>query len=363
MSDTIGKTGRNEQTRRIKRIRAYVVLLNWNGWRDTQACLESVYRCVGAGRFREGLYRVVVCDNNSSDGSVGRIEAWAGGGVDNALEDPLRDSLPEALRPLVSPPVTKPVVMMRFTRAEAEQFCNAPMGSVVLPEGVSLVVVENGENRGFAAGNNPGVRFALADGADYIWLLNNDTVITAQALERLVEYMEARPGVGAAGTAIYFAGAPERLQTWGGGRLTRWLGRDVFTPEGTTVQYICGTSMFLRREALLQTGLLDEGFFFYWEDADLSRRIAQRGWELAVVGEAKIYHRFSASVGGGSLNSDIYRASALIRYFRKHRVFWPFPVAAHISGMLFNRLFRGQFNRLWPVFRQLRHCFGALHKE
>ncbi len=294
----------------------YAILLNWNGWRDTLHCLDSVLRSDYSD------FRVVVCDNASTDGSLEKIRGWAEG-------------------------KSKPVPYVEYSRAEAE--AGGAEGDV----GIPLVLIRNGSNDGFAAGNNVGIRYALKNKADYVWLLNNDTVVKGNTLTELVNGKQAGENVGCTGAVIYFASERSKIQTYGGGRISRFTGRDRFVCSPGPVDYAAGTSLLVRREVLEQVGLLDEGFFFYWEDVDFSRRVLDAGWELAVAADAVVYHKFSASVGGGSLRSDLFKAASLARYFKKHqKLTWFFPVGISISGMVVNRILRGQFNRIIPILKE-----------
>ncbi len=312
----------------------YIILLNWNGWKDTVHCLESIFRS------DYSQFRVILCDNLSTDGSMGKIRAWADGGLTNG------EKLVEPLGDLVSPPVKKPVPYVQYWRGEAEA------GGKEDSE-FPLVLIQNGSNNGYSAGNNVGIRYALTKGADYIWLLNNDTVIAGDALSKLVAAMENNEKTGALGTSIYFASNPSELQTYGGGRIGSFLGVDRFSPFGGTIDYVAGTSLFVRREVVEQVGVLDDEFFFYWEDVDYSKRILSAGWQLGVVEKALIYHKFSASVGGQTLRSDLYKVSSLIRYFRKHHPYtWPIPVKFNLLGMILNRINRKQLNRIAPIIKQ-----------
>lgn len=314
----------------------YVILLNWNGWKDTLHCLESVFHSDYAD------YRVIVCDNQSGDGSLEKIKQWADGTL------PVEDRLNAELDPLVFPVVDKPVPYVEYDRAEAEA------GGEKNDTDVPLVLIQNGSNDGYSAGNNVGIRYALKKKAKYVWLLNNDTVIKKNTLKESVYRMKADEHIGVAGAVIYFAAEPSRVQTYGGGRLSRFTGRDRFvhSPE-RPIHYVTGTSLFIRREVLETVGLLDEGYFFYWEDADFSRRVLQAGWKLAVAANAVIYHKFSATVGSQSLKSDLFKVASLVRYYRKHqRYLYLFPVAFNISGMVFNRIIRRQTDRIKPILKE-----------
>jgi len=315
--------------------RVYIVILNWNGWRDTVQCLESIFR----SDYED--FRVVVCDNLSSDNSIERIQEWAEGKL------VCEKNLNERLIPLISPPIKKPLPYVLYDQKEAEQ------GGKTSDEDIPLILVRNSSNGGYSAGNNTGIRYALKKRAGYVWLLNNDTLVTPETLKELVSFMESDCYLGAAGSIIYFADEPSGIQTYGGGRIIPFLGVDRFVQTPAPIHYVSGTSLFLKGTAIEQTGLLDEGFFFYWEDADYSLRILEKDWKLGVARKTAVYHKFSASVKGQSLKSDLFKVASLTRYFRKHYKFrWILPVSINLGGMVIKRLYRGQFNRIIPILKE-----------
>jgi len=322
----------------------YVILLNWNGWKDTINCLESVFRT------NYPHFRVIVCDNLSTDNSIEKIKEWADGKMTGNTD------VHEKLRPLVSPPVPKPVRFVQYTREQAEA------GGDESDKEVPLVLVRNGSNSGYSAGNNVGIRYAQKKGAAYVWLLNNDTIVTPATLKELVYRLQTDSKTGLVGALVYLASEPSRIQTFGGGRIHPVLGIDRFALEPGNVDFISGISLFIRRETLEQTGLLDEKFFFYWEDADYCRRAQKKGWTIAVAANAVVYHRHSASVGKQSLKSDLFKVSSLTRYFKKHYKWrWMIPVKVQVLGMLAKRCWRRQFNRLIPILKEfLRALFRKI---
>lgn len=246
-----------------------VIVLNWNGWADTSQCVSSLQRVTYSN------FRVVVIDNGSTDDSVGQI----------------RRAFPD------------------------------------------IEVVEAGRNLGFSGGCNAGIARALASGADYVWLLNNDTTVEPSALLELVNKACAGPRTGAVGSAIHFAEEPDRLQAWGGGRVNFWLGRSHTFDRPVrdeAVQFITGASLLLSRAAIEDVGVLDEGFFMYWEDADYCFRLRRAGWRLVVAGQSKVWHKGSASVGSRSARMDNYFNSSAVRFFEKHA---PVPGIALWTGV------------------------------
>lgn len=313
----------------------YIILLNWNGWEDTNQCLESIFR----SDYPD--FRVIVCDNQSADGSMQKIKEWAEGKV---MVD---EKTNEKLKYLLLQPMKKPLDYVQYTQAEAEK------GGRNDDDKIPLVLIQNDSNTGYSGGNNVGIRYALKKNANYIWLLNNDTLITNTTLKELVYRMQSEENLGLVGAVIYHALEPSIIQTYGGGKIMKLIGLDRFVYSPGVIDYVSGTSLFIKRGVIEQVGLLDENFFFYWEDADYSRRALNEGWKLGVASNAVVYHKFSASVGGQSMKSDLFKAAALTRYFRKHqRGWWVIPVGLNITGMIFKRLFRRQFGRIWPIVRE-----------
>lgn len=313
----------------------YIILLNWNGWQDTVRCLESIFR----SNYKD--YRVVVCDNHSSDGSMEYLKQWANGTLEVHEWSSNRENVHESLKRVYLPPVPKPVEYWEPNPQEGAKD-NGP-----------LVLIQTGSNNGFAAGNNVGIRFALTDDPDYIWLLNNDTLIEPNTLSTLHDFMNTHISMGLAGASIFQASHPATPQTIGGGKLRRITGTDYFTASPGAIHYVTGTSLFIRKQVIHDIGLLDEGFFFYWEDTDYSTRAKHAGWEIGTSLESIVYHKHSASVGGQSLKSDLFKIASLSRYFKKHKpLSWWFPVTFNLLGMLVKRVLRGQFNRIAPILKE-----------
>jgi GT2 family glycosyltransferase len=213
-----------------------VIVLCHNGVELTMACLGSLRRQTYGGA------RVLVVDNASRDGT------------------------PQAVR---------------------ERF----------PE---VVVIEAGANLGFAAGNNLGLRYACAEGYTYALLLNNDTEVAADLVERLVAACEANPRVGVAGPRICYYDRPGTIWSAGGaidwGRgTTAMLGLDM--PDGppfdqpAEVAFVTGCALLVRREVLEQVGLIDERFGMYYEEAEWCVRIGRAGWRIIYAPEGRLLHK------------------------------------------------------------------------
>jgi GT2 family glycosyltransferase len=155
-------------------------------------------------------------------------------------------------------------------------------------------------NLGFTGGNNLGMRQALEEGADYIWLLNNDTVVDRECVSHLVRVAEGDAQYGALSPKIYYFDPPDRLW-YAGGAFSLWKGVSEHwgrkaVDEGQydalrEVTFVNGCALFVRASVLREVGLLDETLFSCAEDADLSVRIRQAGYRLAYVPAARLWHK------------------------------------------------------------------------
>lgn len=296
------------------RPRLGVVLVNYKRADDTIECLETLLRS-------SIPLRIVVVDNASGNGSLDRIEDWAAG-----RQAPLPAS-PD-MAGLSSPPLPKP---LPFTRL------NAPAAAAQDPAS-ALTLIDAGDNRGFAAGNNIGLRHLLRDpGIDYFWLLNNDTVVEARAAEALLDRLDATPRVGMCGTEVRFYWRPGTVQALNGYRFNLWTGaaraigggQPVTRPFNinvvvTDTDFVLGASIAVSRQFLAEVGLMDEGYFLYFEEIDWATRNDGR-LPTAFARGAIVYHKEGGSIGSSgvagarSSMSDYWLARSRLRYIRLNR--------------------------------------------
>ncbi len=255
-----------------------IIILNWNGWQDTIDCLDSLRRITYPN------YRVILVDNGSTDGSVEKVQEWI----------------------QIERFGSEPVKTVTYSREEAET------GGVAQQEKLlththgfeALVFVLNGANLGFAAGNNVGIRYALKRGYPYVCLLNNDTVVEPDFLGQLIETLNYCPDWMAVAPKVLYKDDPTRIW-YAGGRITLWrmnamhVGFDE-TDNGQwtgthRTEHLTGCC-FVARRALFETiGLLDEAYFFGYEDLSYSCVLRERGIHVGINLNAKIYHKWSGS--------------------------------------------------------------------
>jgi len=268
------------------------VVVNWNGWSDTVACLESL-----AVQTYSPL-QVIVVDNGSEDESVAKICA-----------------------------------AIRRLRLNAQ-------------------VLEAGANLGFAAGTNVGLRKGMETKAEFFWLLNNDTVCPPHTLEKLVR--KCGPGVGVVGSVLYFQHDAARVQAWGGGRVSTLSGYSThfdqprdFEEPGTFATF---ASVLIPYEALVQIGLLWEGYFMYFDDADYCLRARSAGWCIAVAEDTAVLHREGGSLPGTRTPQmeQIIVVSGL-RFLERQGSFPKLGQGIFLSGKVLRRLMGLKFRSLRAV--------------
>lgn len=290
----VGRLSRNSRSGP----RVACIVLNWNGWQDTIACLAAIDALDYGNRF------VIVVDNGSTDESVTRIhEAYP-----------------------------------------------------------AIELLRAGRNLGFGGGVNVGMRSALQQGAEFVWLLNNDTRPAPAALAMLVMKALAQPRLGAVGSVLMYMNAEMKVQAWGGGRVNCWLGTATqakMARDDGWFHYLTAASVLLRSEALEKIGLFDDGFFMYWEDTDLSFRMREAGWELGVAADSVVLHKVGASSGGDRRRVDRHSTASGIRFLRKHaKVAW-ISVPLFLASRVINRVIRGHFARTADIIGGLRDYLAS----
>jgi len=334
--------------------RACILLLNWNGWGDTIECLESIFRSVTSD------VRVIVCDNASTDESVEKIEAWAEGRLDTVVP------VDHPLRQTSWPPVQKPISFQICDRfeAEKERGCDSP---------VRLVVIRTGGNLGFAGGNNVGLRYVLKNREeDYVWLLNNDTVIVPGALDALLERMDEDPAIGMCGSTLLRYNQPQRVQARGGGWYCKWIGLPWHIGQlgraddaintlrvERWMNYVVGASLCVSRTFLEQIGLMCEDYFLFFEETDWAAR-SKGLFHLAYAPESVVYHKVGQSIGTSSNPltkssiCDFYAIRNRLLFTRRfYRESLP-TIYLSVSLAFLTRLLSGNWSHAMMIWRILK---------
>lgn len=301
-----------------------VIVLNYNGWEYTVECLESL------GHLDYENWWVVLVDNGSSDDSVERIRDWARGEV--RVDSPY-------LRERGWP---KPVGVVEY---EGEPAGTGQAGE----EEARVVLIRLRENRGFAAANNVAVRYVLRRGADWTWLLNNDTVVAPDSLRQMLKDGQSDARIAVVGCKLLYYDRPDIIQAAGGGRFSFWLGvsrnygfqhadgekwTEPFEP-----QYVSGASMLVRAAAWRHVGAFDEQFFFYTEEVDWQFRARSLGWRAVYAPGARVYHREKGTAGSGEFAYYHNTRSNILlcRKYAPYSLVAAIPVTVARAGRLFVR--------------------------
>jgi N-acetylglucosaminyl-diphospho-decaprenol L-rhamnosyltransferase len=198
------------------------------------------------------------------------------------------------------------------------------------------VLVRNAHREGFAANSNKGIRLARGR---HILLLNPDTEVEAEALQRLVAFLDENPRVGLCGPQLRFPDGtvqascrrfpnlrwvlvrrtPLRLILPETNATRDHLMADFDHDQRSRVDWLLGAAIAVRRELLATVGLLDEGFFLYVEDIDWAFRARQAGFEVWYVPEARVVHHHQADADRRLLGRHSWwHLKGMWRYYRKH---------------------------------------------
>jgi len=295
--------------------RVAIVVLNWNSWRDTLVCLNSVLA------IDYPNYDVIAVDNGSADGSVGEIKSW----LNNRRT---------------------PYSVLLYTQATRGGMDKGRVGLA----NTGIVIIEVGQNLGYTGGNNVGIRCGLERGADYILVLNEDTKVSKSFLSKMVATAEKEPTIGLVGCKILDLEEPSKVQYQGGnlnyslGVLGQFRNSTEASKGGEEeVNFIPGCALLIKRAVLERVGLLEESYFLYGDDVEFVYRALEGGWRARVNLDAVIWHRQVPGRGKRSLGYYYYGTRNILYFTSKHLHGWQ-----KISCLLF---FIG--GRLWLCLQWL----------
>jgi hypothetical protein len=254
-----------------KEQRLSIVILNWNGKENTKECLSSVNRSIVNGFHPQ----VVLVDNGSSDESY-------------------------------------------------EYFSS----NKLLSKNYEFKIIKNALNLGYAEGNNIGISYSLQTKADYVMILNNDTLLDPNTLIHLIKVANDNPKAGIISPKMYFAPGFEfhkerygksdigKIIWWAGGEIdwNNLYGKNMGVDEVDHRQYdslkyvdfATGACMLVKKEVFEKIGLFNNKYYMYLEDVDFSMRVKKSGWEILYTPKAFLWHKVAQSSGIGSTHNDYF---------------------------------------------------------
>lgn len=222
----------------------------------------------------------------------------------------------------VTYPNIEPVVVDNGSKVESIQKLKSAFPHTLL--------LENGKNLGFTGGNNVGVRYALDHGADYVMLLNNDTIVAPDMFDILVEVMENDKTIGITGPMIYFYDAPDVIWSVGGkinwnngqtqmlGLYEEDKGQYGLVPQQT--DFVTGCALMVRRDVWEKAGLLDDNFFIYYEETEWCVRATTRtGCKIMYVPAAMMWHKIPLEARANSIGYYYYMTRNRLLFLHKSR--------------------------------------------
>lgn len=314
--------------------RVSIIILNWNGWKDTIECLESVYQITYPN------YDVIVVDNGSENESVEKIKEYAEGrlSVESNFFEYSRGN--------------KPIYVMEYSQEEAELGIRRDRDGLDLPSNKRLIMISNRENYGFAEGNNIGIRYSLTCfNPEYILLLNNDTVVKKDFLNNLIsDALCDNQNIGIFGPKIFYYNFEGRkdviwsaggfFNMWSGIRTTRYY-RSIDCTDASyplDVDFVSGAALLIHRNVIKRIGLLDSDYFTYTEDIDWCYRAKKSGYRIRYVPSSLVWHKVSMSTGTENSPFSQYlivRNSVL--FMKKNVSMWHWPTYLIVSCCYFLR--------------------------
>ncbi|GAB2534981.1 glycosyltransferase family 2 protein [Rufibacter soli] len=278
-----------------------IVLLNYNGFQDTIECLESLLK------LEHRSFNIIVVDNQSSDNSLAHIQDW------------LSEKISLAALPT-------PVAFGKGQEYAHLSYTTEKDWMSGLGTPAFITTIQAGQNLGFASGNNVGITYALGHfSPEFVWLLNNDTVVATDSLSQLVARAQASADLGQKigiwGAKLFYYDQPDTLQAIGGKLNLKTLSTShigeglpdgpAFNTETVDQDYVVGASLFVSKAFLADVGLLNQAYFLYFEELDWATRGKEKGYGLGYVWQCRVYHKEGRAAGSSSNGS---KKSALADY-------------------------------------------------
>lgn len=242
---------------KLPKIKVCIIVLNWNGKQDTLTCLQSIQN------VSYPHLETIVVDNGSSDDCA----------------------------------------------------------TVITREFPNVILLQSEKNLGYAGGNNLGIKYGLAKGYDFFFILNNDTIVDQKVIENFLKGFDTHPDAGILGAKTYLMDEPDKLDHLGGVwdpkalsfQLVGLGARDKeLWQKPLELDYVCGAAMMIRRSVLESLGLPHEPFFLYWEESDFCFQAKAQGFKVMSCPDAKVWHKSGASMANRAFQKYFFHRNRLL---------------------------------------------------
>ncbi len=301
--------------------KVFIVILNWNGKKDTLECLKSIIKLQS-----ENYNRLAENSGFQARDKGKRLNT-------SPIKTPgiLKKSIfpQDSCKLLRKTPDFQPgevykleIVVVDNGSADRSVETIRNLKSKVK----NLTLIENKKNLGFAGGNNVGIRYALENGADYVVVLNNDTIVP----DNFLNLLENDAGI--VGPVIRFKNDAKWVYDYGGyinwsiGRPKHFeLPRYTTHPTLCTFDYLSGCCLFIKRKVFEKIGFFDEKYFLYFEDVDFCLRAKRAGFKIALDPKVIIFHKLGGAAGRWSKTSIFHNLRSNIIFTTKY-LGWRRPI-------------------------------------
>lgn len=326
-----------------------IIILNWNGWKDTINCLESLYQ------IDYPNYNIILLDNNSKDDSIQRIMEYSKGKI--KPKTPFYEYNPK----------NKPLTIFEYTNEETEPISqlNNLESYGNLSSDKKIILIKNNRNYGFAEGNNIGIRYCLKTlNPQYILLLNNDTVVKKNFLTEMIKTGENDDKIAVIGSKTYyynFNGRDDVLWSVGGiVDLSKYPGyhdidinnKKIQTKSSMEVDWISGAVLLIKTKMLPYT-LLNSEFFFGCEDVDLCIEMKNKGYKMVTNLEAVVWHKTGVSRNKIKFRGILKEIRTNLKFMKIHKKNYKLHLPLYIiqiiyrySSMFIKKILRNTKNSL-----------------
>ena len=321
-----------------------IVVLNYNNYRDTIECIDSILK------LNYVNYNLIIVDNASTNNSFEYL---------NKHFKFLRENS----------------IIYNYQLFEENENC-------IFDDSCQFYLTRTNENNGYSSGNNVGIKISMEyTNCDYIWILNNDTVVDNDSLMNQVSYFNSQiihgNNLGILGSKILNYSNKEKIQSVAGSYNKVWgipklVGfnkniNEISQIKVEKIDYISGASMFVSRDFILDVGFLSIDYFLYFEELDWAQKAKAKNYSLGYCNESKVYHKGGESVHfNQSLNKNIkshyYSKNYLTEYHgTKSKLIYTYKYYQNFKNYIFiycgifliilNRLRKGQIRNIYFILK------------